>query len=628
MSDRIKEIEEQIVLAKDDYDRIDLRNEMAWELRLSDIKQSLSIAEETYQSARILNYNKGMAAALRTQANAHQALYQFDLSFQKGIESLEHYRSINDKQGEASAIALLGRNSFLLGDFENALKYYLLSLQIRELLKDTSGIVSMYTNVGNIYGIKKDYSNALNYFLKGLEMGKSIPDSQSKAIILGNIGSVYGLRKEFDKALEYYFECMKLTEGSKANNDYTPNYANIAEAFLMQGKLIEAEKYYAKSLLLAESTGNKVGEALSLLGFGSTYIKLKSLDKALACLEKALGIAPAYTDKNILAEIYLALSELYVQKEDYAKALDYHKKFYSEKEQLFTEEAEKKTQNLLILHQVETLKKESEEHRISNDELKKLNEEIENSNRRIMESIDYAKHIQDSILPHATSLKQYFPDSFVFQKPKDIISGDFFWMYEKENEVLLAAVDCTGHGVSGALMSVVANSLLSQVTANQWMPNPSFILNELNHYMQRTLAAHDESGLRDSMDIAMCSINKTKNELLFAGAHNPLYLFSDGLLTEYKGDTISMGNSAVAKFTNHRIKLKKGDCLYIFTDGFADQKGGHLRKKFYYEPFKNLLLDIHTEPMDKQKALLDKTMYEWMGNELQIDDMLIIGIRI
>ncbi len=260
--------------------------------------------------------------------------------------------------------------------------------------------------------------------------------------------------------------------------------------------------------------------------------------------------------------------------------------------------------------------------------LKKLNEEVEEKNRSIMESLDYAKHIQESILPHTSMLRQYFSDSFVFARAKDIISGDFFWIYEKENEILVAAVDCTGHGVSGSLMSVVANSLLNQVTSNQWMPNPSFILNEVNHYMQRTLAAHDDSGLRDSMDIALLSIARTKTDLLFAGAHNSLYIISGGILTEYRGDDISMGNGASAKFSGHKIKLKKGDCLYVFTDGYADQKGGPNNRKFYYDPFKALLLSIHTLPMEKQKIQLHRAMDEWMGETKQIDDMLIIGIRI
>jgi serine phosphatase RsbU (regulator of sigma subunit) len=260
--------------------------------------------------------------------------------------------------------------------------------------------------------------------------------------------------------------------------------------------------------------------------------------------------------------------------------------------------------------------------------LKKLNEEVEEKNRSIMEGMDYAKHIQESILPHPSMLRHYFLDSFVFTRPKDIISGDFFWIYEKENEILVAAVDCTGHGVSGSLMSVVANSLLNQVSGNQWMPNPSFILNEVNHYMQRTLAAHDDSGLRDSMDIALCSFSRSKTDLLFAGAHNSLYLISDGSLTEYRGDDISMGNSASAKFSSHKIKLKKGDCLYLFTDGYADQKGSAEMRKFYYAPFKDLLLKNHAISMEKQKLQLHIAMDEWMGDAKQIDDMLIVGIRV
>ena len=161
-------------------------------------------------------------------------------------------------------------------------------------------------------------------------------------------------------------------------------------------------------------------------------------------------------------------------------------------------------------------------------------------NDSVIESLDYAKHVQDSILPHPTTLNNYFPDSFVWQRPKDIISGDFLWIYEKENEILVAAVDCTGHGVSGALMSVVANSLLNQIASGLWIPNPSFVLNELNHVMERTLVAEDGLGLKDSLDIALCSINRNKSELMFAGVHNSVYIVSNGHINEYKGENISL----------------------------------------------------------------------------------------
>ncbi|MBL7892818.1 MAG: tetratricopeptide repeat protein [Bacteroidia bacterium] len=625
MSDNLKNIQRKINLATNALEKIDLQNQLAWELRLTDIKESLANAIITYNSSLEASYIKGKAESLRVQANAFYVLSKYDQSFHKAIEALELFRELNDKSGEAAIITMLGINSYSLGDYENSLKYHILSCQIREEINDIPGIIISLTNIGTIYFIKKDYAHAAQHFEKGLELARSIGGRPAdEAILLINLGSIHSHNKEHEKALQFYFESIN-------RYNFLNNVAvllSISESFLNIGDLTNAEKYYLLGLDKAISLESNFGEAKARLGLGKVAYKRGEHKLAVQYLEQSITKAGFSSEENILAEAYLSLSEVWASNKDYEKALSYHKLFCTEKEKEFSREADKKTQSLLVLHQVETLKKESESQRALNDELKKLNEEVEKTNRSIVESINYAKHIQDSILPHAGSLKQYFSESFVFQRPKDIISGDFFWIYEKENDILVAAVDCTGHGVSGALMSVVANSVLNQVAVNQWMPNPSFILNEANHFMERTLKAHDDSGLRDSMDIAMCSINKSKTELLFAGAHNPLYHISAGVLTEYKGDSISIGNSASAKFTNHRIKLKKGDCIYTFTDGFADQKGGPLRKKFYYEPFKNLLLKIHLESMEKQKWLLHETINEWMGNEKQIDDMLVIGIKI
>lgn len=612
-------------MTRNTFEKIDLQNQLAWELRLSDIKGSLANATITYNSSLEVSYIKGKAESLRIQANAFYVLSKYDQSFQKAIEALELFRELKDRSGEAAIITMLGINSYSLGDYENSLKYHILSWQIQEGINDIPGIIVSLTNIGTIYCIKKDFHHAIQHFEKGLELARSIGGRPAdEAILLINLGSIHSRNKEHEKALEFYFE--SLNRYNYLNN--TGVLLSISESFFNIGDLMNAEKYYLLGLKKAISLESNFGEAKALLGLGKVAHKRGKHKLAIQYLEGSISKAEFTSEENILAEAYLSLSEVWASNKDYEKALSYHKLFCKEKEREFSREADIKTQSLLVLHQVETLKKESESQRAVNDELKKLNEEVEKTNRSIVESINYAKHIQDSILPHAGSFKQYFSESFVFQRPKDIISGDFFWMYEKENDILVAAVDCTGHGVSGALMSVVANSVLNQVAVNQWMPNPSFILNETNHFMERTLKAHDDSGLRDSMDIAMCSINKTKTELLFAGAHNPLYHISSGIITEYKGDSISIGNSASAKFTNHRIKLKKGDCIYIFTDGFADQKGGPLRKKFYYEPFKNLLLKIYTESMEKQKWLLRETINEWMGNEKQIDDMLVIGIKI
>lgn len=637
MADQKKEINPNSKTPQHTYEKIDHQNQLAWSLRVRGTKQSYIAAQEAYELAVEINYPKGIAEALRSQSHYYNMVSNYDMSFQCAIKSHEMFREAKNRTGEATALSLLGNSSFSLGDYENALKYYLLCMEIQKELNDNLGLMTIHTNVANVYGVKKDFDNALKYYFDGLEQQRDISSvdedvmiriHNNKAVITGNIGSIYAEMGEYALAIEFFTESVELAKKYHNNLLITSNQNNTAECYLRLGDLINAEKFFRIGLKSSMDSENKLGHATSLHGLGELALAENNVDLAIEHLENARKIAEDFLLKRIVTDIYSSLSGAYSKKKDYKMALYFHKKFYAEKELLFNEEANKKMQNLMILHQVEVLKNESESQRESNEKLTKLNEEIAEKTRRIIESIDYAKHIQDSILPHPSSLKQYFPDSFVFSRPKDIISGDFFWMYEKGNEILFSAVDCTGHGVSGALMSVVANSLLNQVTSAHPVAHPSFILNEVNHFIKRTLSAHDESGLRDSMDIAICTINKTREELLFSGAHNSLYLISGGTLTEYKGDSISLGNNASVKFTDHKVKLKKGDCLYIFTDGFADQKGGINRKKFYYEPFKALLLRIHTQPMEKQLEEIDRTMSEWMSTETQIDDMLVVGVKI
>lgn len=629
MSNNLKSIELKLEKATNAFERVDLLNQLAWELRGVDIHKALSLIQESSALAKSCNDQLGYLESIKTTAYLQLKLSHHDISFQKAIEALGLARQLNNKVSEAFVLNVLGNNSYALGDYENALKYHLLTLNLRKQIDDKGGEISALLNIGSIYAMTNELDIALDFYLKGEELfGKVSGITESVSIVYGNIGSIYAMKGMYEKAITYYDKSLK-ADTAHMDIQVIPNcHNNLGELYLKLNDFEKSREHYKKGFEIALNTGYRHGEAKCLIGLATLAVKKKELQSAEEFILKAIEIGNSLNLDSVLSTSYELFADLSAQKGDYENAFEFHKKFHSLKEKNFNEESERKKQNLLVLHRVDTLKQESEHHRVSNDELKQLNEYIEEKNRSIMENIDYAKHIQDSILPHPSNLKHHFLDSFIFHRAKDVISGDFFWLFEKENEVLVAAVDCTGHGVSGALMSVVSNSLLNQVASNQWMPNPAFILNEANHYFQRTLASHDESGLRDSMDIALCSFAKTKTEMLFSGAHNPLYIISDGVLTEYKGDNISLGNSASVKFNNHRIKLKKGDCLYLFTDGFADQKGGSDRKKFYYEPFKKMLLDMSTLSMEKQKSIMEKRMADWMGEEKQIDDMLVVGIRI
>ena len=258
--------------------------------------------------------------------------------------------------------------------------------------------------------------------------------------------------------------------------------------------------------------------------------------------------------------------------------------------------------------------------------------QIEYRHKEIIDSVHYAKKIQQAILPSQELISSFLPDSFIFFKPKNIVSGDFFWVHRLDQyRILFAAVDCTGHGVPGVFMSIMGYHLLERVVIEHQVYEPAKILNELSKSVIQSLKQTNElESVKDGMDIALCKVDFENNMLEFAGAHNSLYFIRKGILTEIKADRKSVGISISKsnEFSNHEIKLEKGDCLYIFSDGFVDQKGGPENVKFFYQPFKELLLEIHQEKMSVQKQKLERVISDWKGDKGQIDDMLIIGLRI
>ena len=273
-------------------------------------------------------------------------------------------------------------------------------------------------------------------------------------------------------------------------------------------------------------------------------------------------------------------------------------------------------------------------------EIERQSLEIEQSNKTLQtlftaqtDSIVYAKRIQESILPSESYIRHFLQDFFVFYRPRHIISGDFYWFEQHDNILYLAAVDCTGHGVPGALMSIIGHDLLDSAIRQKNIVNAGQVLDHLNRELARILRIGEEGsgGSKDGMDIALCRIDLNNMEMQYAGAYNPLYLFRDGVLQEFKADKRPIGFFADDKtfvYSTLVIPLKSGDMFYIFSDGYADQFGGPDGKKFMYRNFKTLLLNIHQKRMEEQEKELRSSIDLWMGTEEQIDDLMVIGFRI
>ena len=272
------------------------------------------------------------------------------------------------------------------------------------------------------------------------------------------------------------------------------------------------------------------------------------------------------------------------------------------------------------------------EKEITAKEISRQREELVMKNKNITDSILYAKRIQIALLPSSDSFRAILPDSFVLFKPKDIVSGDFYWINQHGNKVYVAAVDCTGHGVPGAFVSIIGFELFRKITASKQGSNPAMILDALNENFSEIFSDGEQVYLNDGMDLSLCILDLKEKSLDYSGAFNPLYLVRNETIIEVKADRFSIGadvhySTERKLFKSHKIYLQKNDVIYIFSDGYADQFGGPEGKKFKYRRFRHLLLTIHKLPMEKQRSILDASIEEWKGGMDQVDDILVIGIK-
>ncbi len=264
--------------------------------------------------------------------------------------------------------------------------------------------------------------------------------------------------------------------------------------------------------------------------------------------------------------------------------------------------------------------------------LENKNREITHQKDEITDSINYAKRIQDSILAPMHSVKQVLPRSFILYMPKDVVSGDFYWVEEEGGHRIFASVDCTGHGVPGALMSVVGFNLLNRAVKEMHLTKPSEILRELDYGVNKLLRQSDEGNtVKDGMDISLCSYNPETHVLQYAGVFNPLYMVRNGQLSQVTADKSPIGvnvDGVVDTYTNHEIHMLPGDMVYLFSDGYADQFGGPKGKKLKYKRLRELLVQISDKSVEEQEITLRGEFNYWKGDLEQVDDVLIIGMRV
>jgi tetratricopeptide (TPR) repeat protein len=593
--------------------------------------------------------NKNKAG--KTYGNLGFSMYRRDLEkakayMRKGIHLLEEVNDLVELNATYDNYGILQEIS---GNTDSAIYYYNLALDLKINQKDSIGIPYALSHLSGVYIILKDFKKAKKYLDESYSIRKKRNDTYGIAECLTLYADFYYAQNNYNNAISYLLDCYAIT--NEKSYDHMRQYIllQLSDCYEKNNDLASALKYQKlyielKDKLLNESTSNKIAQLEIQYDTEKKEKEIKLLNAENELKIRDINKKKMQRNISLVGLSLIILLAIYIS---------YHL-------------LEKKKVNKLLAFQ--------------NEEITSQKAIIEDKNKDITDSIRYAKRIQNAILPQQKIINQLLPNSFVFYKPKDIVAGDFYWMESLpltpsegggtpfplgrvgDGIILFAAADCTGHGVPGAMVSVVCSNALNRATKEFKLTNPGKILDKVRELVEETFEKSDED-VKDGMDIALCSLefkvpSSELNQLeiaallQYAGANNPLWVIrplrhcgldpqtvveiphqvcNDGSfeLIEYKPNKQPIGKiDNPLSFVNHTVELQKNDSIYILTDGYADQFGGEKGKKLKYKPLKELLISIQHLTMDEQKLALETHFNNWKGNLEQVDDVCIIGVRI
>lgn len=645
-------------------------------------KKNLSKKEKDY-----FELKKGRSYSLIGRYFMSQAEYS------KSIEYFSKSLKIFKRKGENYEIANCYNNigvvNIYKGNYPEALKYSLKALNIREEMKDTFNLAASYNNIGYLYMILHKYDLSLKYNQNALSIYKKLKMEQDVGGIYINIGILYRNQNKNDEALKYYLMALPIKEKGNDKSKLGDLYSNISVVYSSLKNIDLSLKYGEMALKIHEEINNKTGLTSSLANLASAYINKKQYSKAKVYLERSLEISKQLNQKMTLSHIYLSLTSVDSALGNYQLSLANYKKHIIYRDSLYSEdntrkavEAEmqyefakdsvenakqKQLDDALIAKQKSDFEKQNSELKAKKNQqyyllfglimvfvfsgflynrfriiskqnkiIEKQKKEVElqkhmvdEKQKEILDSINYAHRLQQAILAPEKEIKQYFKESFLLFKPKDIVAGDFYFFEKQGNNIFYAACDCTGHGVPGAMVSIVCSNALSRCIKEFKLTDPGLILDKTRELVIETFEKSGEI-VKDGMDISFLHFQITDNSISnisWAGANNPIWYIENNELKEIKPNKQPIGKTEnPSSFFTHTLPLSLKS-LYLFTDGFADQFGGPKGKKFKYSNLQKLLLDLNPDKLETQKLKLESTFNNWKGDLEQVDDVCIVGIK-
>lgn len=635
--------------------------------------KALSFYNTAIQKASGPEFEKAKAMLLHTRGVIFYYESRFDSAlfyFERALEIRTH---IADNEGILKSTSNIGSIYYMMGNHKKALYYYEIGQKKESELNYPEGEYISINNLGYIHHSLKLHDIALAYFRKAEKLYSSQKKSAELVYTYDGLFNVFADLKQSDSAMKYAArsKSLALAAGELASAAY--GYVNMALCCMEQKNFPKASAFLDSAEITSAPLGDNRLRLAVTSNRAAIELRRNSPDSAMRYMDKIVTLRKELNIKNEDKDLAELFSRYYFLKKDYEKALHYYTLFDNYKDSLYSaditaqvsemrtryETEKKEKENILLQAESKTyqtrnrlliiiltfialasvagvlayfkIKRSNKLLAEQKAEIERQKEIVDEKQKEILDSINYAKRIQFALLASDKMLNENLPQHFVLFKPKDVVSGDFYWAGTTDENFIYVTADCTGHGVPGAFMSLLNISKLSQAVNEKGITRPDEVLNFVRSEIIKALnpeGSAEES--KDGMDAIVCRLNLQQLTLEFAAANNSFYIVRNGALLTCRADKmpVGKGHNDAQEFTYNEVSLQKDDMIYTFTDGYADQFGGEKGKKFKYKQLEDFFVSISHLPLHEQKEKLDSAFENWKGKLEQVDDVCILGVRV
>ncbi|MCE3225552.1 MAG: protein serine/threonine phosphatase [Bacteroidetes bacterium] len=625
-------------------------NRFARELILkSEFLSADSVLRLALKSGEDLNFKRGVFNSVTNFGVIYYYQDNFPVALQYYLKALKIAEETNSKSLISRAMANVGLIFFSNGEHAKALEYYFKALHLKEELKDEAGITAILSNIGNCYKEQKEYGNALDHYKQSLAKARANKNPGMIGLSLIEIGTIYELQSDTMKALASYVEALKASEECGDKVLIPSGKGKIAAIYIQQSKYKQAEELLISALKISEEIGDLSNQSELNQKLSELYVRQKNWQLSYKYYKNYTLLKDTIFNAKKTKELVRNEMNFEFDKKQTVQKIEQEKRDAIVAEEM---KQQKTQRNYLIIGLMLMLivailvfrsyrqkqkankiialqKKEVEKQKEIVDKQKHI---LEEKHKEITDSINYAERIQRSFLATKELLDNNLNDYFVFFQPKDVVSGDFYWAGKLNNgDFALATADSTGHGVPGAIMSILNISCLEKSVEEEKLIEPDQILNHSRKkIIERLKKDGSPDGGKDGMDCSIICFDFKNNKLSYAAANNPIWIVRGNQILELPPDKMPVGkhDKDTVPFTKHNVELQKNDVVYALTDGMPDQFGGQRGKKFMYKQLKELLISISLLQMNEQKEALKTALDNWKGDLEQVDDVCIIGVKV